>query len=176
MADEVRNDDEDPVENAVSGEVFDDDREDEEDVVDEDELGDEVVSDDEDEADEVEQADEEEADVEDDAPPAKPARPEEDDDEDDEDSDDVEEDLAAILKDRIAADDEDDDDEDEEEGARAVDRQDSAGRVPPRSAEEFSCDECFLLVRRSQFSVRRTDCPGGLDGADCPVKRQLGLA
>jgi len=56
------------------------------------------------------------------------------------------------------------------------DRTEGGDRVAPRAAEEFSCSECFLLVRRSQFSTKRTDCPGGLDGADCPVKHQLGLA
>ncbi|MCB0958314.1 MAG: DUF4193 family protein, partial [Acidimicrobiales bacterium] len=55
------------------------------------------------------------------------------------------------------------------------DRTEGGDRVAPRAAEEFSCNECFLLVRRSQFSAKRTDCPGGLDGDDCPVKRQLGL-
>jgi len=74
----------------------------------------------------------------------------------------------------------DEDDEDEEEeappaSAKGHDRTDGGDRVAPRAAEEFPCNECFLLVRRSQFSAKRTDCPGGLDGEDCPVKRQLGL-
>lgn len=45
--------------------------------------------------------------------------------------------------------------------------------MAPRAAEEFSCPECFLLVRRSQFSAKRTDCPGGLDGEDCPMKQRF---
>jgi hypothetical protein len=108
------------------------------------------------------------------APLPTKARAGEDDDEDEEeaDPDDVEEDLDTILRDRIAAGaDEDEEDEDE---APVDDRTEGGDRVAPRAAEEFSCGECFLLVRRSQFSTKRTDCPGGLDGADCPVKQQLG--
>ena len=96
-----------------------------------------------------------------------------DDDEDDEDEadpDDVEEDLDTILKDRIAAG--SDDDEDEEEGEIVVDDRSGEGDgVSPRRPEEVSCPECFLLVRRSQFTARRTDCPGGLDSPDCPMTR-----
>ena len=108
-------------------------------------------------------------------PPAK-GRSGDDDDEDDDDvdPDDVEEDLDTILKDRIAAGADDDDEDDEE--APVEDRSDGGDRIAPRAAEEFSCNECFLLVRRSQFSAKRTDCPGGLDGEDCPVKKELGLA
>ena len=90
----------------------------------------------------------------------------EDDDDDDVDPDDVEEDLDTILKDRIAAGADDDDEDDEE--APVDDRTDGGDRVAPRAAEEFSCNECFLLVRRSQFSAKRTDCPGGLDGDGLP--------
>ena len=50
------------------------------------------------------------------------------------------------------------------------DRADGGDRVAPRAAEELPCPECFLLVRASQFSAKRTDCPGGLDGEDCPMK------
>jgi len=99
-----------------------------------------------------------------------------DDDEDDDDEadpDDVEEDLDTILRDRIAAGADEAEDEDE---APVDDRSETGDRVAPRAAEEFSCPECFLLVRRSQFSAKRTDCPGGLDGADCPVKKQLSPA
>lgn len=100
------------------------------------------------------------------------AKADEDDDEDDEaDPDDVEEDLDTILRDRIAAGADDDDDDEEEV---VVDQPEGGDRVAPRNAEEFSCPECFLLVRRSQFSTRRTDCPGGLDGADCPMKQRFG--
>jgi hypothetical protein len=96
------------------------------------------------------------------------------DDDDDVDPDDVEEDLDTILKDRIAAGADDEDEDDEE--APVDDRAEGGDRVAPRAAEEFSCNECFLLVRRSQFSAKRTDCPGGLDGDDCPVKRELALS
>jgi hypothetical protein len=105
--------------------------------------------------------------------PTKARSDDDEDDEDDVDPDDVEEDLDTILRDRIAAGADEDDDDDEE--APVDDRSDGGDRVAPRAAEEFSCTECFLLVRRSQFSAKRTDCPGGLDGEDCPVKQQLGM-
>ena len=92
---------------------------------------------------------------------------EEEDDEDEADPDDVEEDLDTILRDRIAAGADEDDEDDEDV---PVDQPEGGDRVAPRAAEEHSCPECFLLVRRSQFSVKRTDCPGGLDGEDCPMK------
>jgi len=106
-----------------------------------------------------------------DAPPPPPRAPAGDDEDDDDevvDPDDVEEDLDTILRDRIAAG-TDADEEDEEAGPE--DRNGTGDRVSPRKPEEVSCPECFLLVRRSQFSTRRADCPGGLDGADCPMMR-----
>lgn len=113
--------------------------------------------------------DEEEADDEDAKAKAKGEDVAEDDDEAD--PDDVEEDLDTILRDRIAAGaDEDDEDEDEEEDASDQPKRNDG---PAKPAEEFSCPECFLMVRRSQFSVRRTDCPGGLDGEDCPMKQRF---
>lgn len=133
-------------------------------------LGDDVVADDDLVAAVVDDEDEDEPVP---APVKGRAGDDEDDDEDDVDPDDVEEDLDTILRDRIAAGADDDDEDDEE--APVDDRSDTGDRVAPRAAEEFSCNECFLLVRRSQFSAKRTDCPGGLDGADCPVKQQLGL-
>ena len=93
------------------------------------------------------------------------------DDEDEADPDDVEEDLDTILRDRITAGAEDDDEDDEE--ALVDVRSEGGDRVAPRAAEEFSCPECFLLVRSSQFSSKRTDCPGGLDGEDCPMMKQF---
>ena len=83
------------------------------------------------------------------------------------DPDDVEEDLDTILRDRITA---GTDEEDEDEEAPVDDRTEAGDRVAPRAAEEHSCPACFLLVRRSQFSSKRTDCPGGFDGDDCPMK------
>lgn len=173
MADEEVIDD-DPVE---AGDSLDEDPEEDEELVevDDEELGDVLVADLDTDVVEVEGA--EEADEEEEVDPPVPAAKAADDEEEDEeeDSDDVEEDLSVILKERIAAGADDDEDE-EEEGVIVDDRSETGDKVPPRSVEEFSCNECFLLVRRSQFSARRTDCPGGLDGADCPVKRQLGLA
>lgn len=158
---EVEEDD-DLIDDVIDDELDGDDLEDDEDDVPDEELVASVVDD-------VEDAEEE-------APPV-PAKgragDEEDDDDDDVDPDDVEEDLDTILKDRIAAG-ADEDDEDDEEAP--IEEGPGGDRVAPRAAEEFSCNECFLLVRRSQFSAKRTDCPGGLDGEDCPVKRELGLA
>lgn len=114
--------------------------------------------------------DEEEEEEEAPAPAKARGRDEEDDDDDDVDPDDVEEDLDTILRDRIAAGAEDDEEEEEDV---VVDTADGSDRVPPRAAEEHSCPECFLLVRRSQFSAKRSDCPGGLDGEDCPMKQQF---
>jgi hypothetical protein len=53
------------------------------------------------------------------------------------------------------------------------DRAEGGDRVAPRAAEEHACPTCFLLVRRSQFSTKRTDCPGGFDGEDCPMKARF---
>ena len=95
-----------------------------------------------------------EDDDDDDVPP--PA----DDDDDDEEvhPSDVEADLEEILRDRIAA--SDDDEEDEEE--------DPAGPVrtvsvvaPPRS-DEWTCNQCFLIVSMTQFGSRANPvCPSG---------------
>ena len=101
-------------------------------------------------------------------PSGRPAADDDDDDEDVVDPDDVEEDLDTILRDRIAA---GTDAEEEEEEVGTEDRTETGDRVSPRRPEEVSCPECFLLVRRSQFSTRRADCPGGLDGADCPMMK-----
>jgi hypothetical protein len=104
------------------------------------------------------------------AVPAKGRAEDDEDDDDEADPDDVEEDLDTILRDRIAA---GADDEDEDEDEIVADQPEGTDRVAPRAAEEFSCPECFLLVRRSQFSAKRTDCPGGLDGEDCPMKQRF---
>ena len=95
-----------------------------------------------------------EDDDDDDVPP-----PADDDDDDDEEvhPSDVEADLEEILRDRIAA---SDDDEDEEE--------DPAGQVktvsvvaPPRS-DEWTCNQCFLIVSVTQFGSRSNPvCPSG---------------
>lgn len=96
----------------------------------------------------------------------------EDDDEDDPHPDDVEEDLDTILRDRIASGTDEEEDEDEE--VVTDDRSETGDRVSPRRPEEVSCPECFLLVRSSQFSGRRADCPGGLDVGDCPMPAVFG--
>lgn len=93
----------------------------------------------------------------------KPAGEDDDDDDDELNPDDVEADLDAILKDRIAAG--NDDDEDEEED----DRPDAEGgeRVAAKSAEEFTCATCFMIVHPRQFGrAGSLSCPEGYD--PCP--------
>src|SRR4029453_13080852 len=79
--------------------------------------------------------------------PPRPERPTTgDDDEDDDDvvdPNDVEEDLATILRDPIAA---GTDAEEEDEEVGTEDRTETGDRVSPRKPEEVSCSECFLLV------------------------------
>lgn len=119
----------------------------------------------------TDEVDSDEAEEEDDDEDAKDKPKGEDvaEDDDEADPDDVEEDLDTILRDRIAAGADEDDEEDEDDGSEQPKRTDG----PAKPAEEFSCPECFLMVRRSQFSARRTDCPGGLDGEDCPMKQRF---
>ena len=115
-------------------------------------AADEAGRDDED-APALEDEDDDDDDDDDDVPP--PA----DDDDDDEEvhPSDVEADLEEILRDRIAA---SDDDEDEEE--------DAAGQLntvsvvgPPRS-DEWTCNQCFLIVSMTQFGLRTEPvCPSG---------------
>lgn len=85
------------------------------------------------------------------------------DDEDDEEDlvapDDVEEDLAEILQDRLAAEEEP---ADEEEPAEWDDRTGSEDALQPKRADEILCSSCFLLVRKSAPT-----CPVGDDA--CPV-------
>lgn len=139
------------------------------------ELGDDV--DDEAVEDEAVDADAEEGDKADEdeagdgkAKTAKGDAEDEEDDDDEADPDDVEEDLDTILRDRIAAGADDDEDEEDDEGTDQPKRTQTTAN---HTTEEFSCPECFLMVRRSQFSARRTDCPGGLDGEDCPMKQRF---
>lgn len=84
-----------------------------------------------------------------------------DDDEDDDDMvapDDVEEDLAEILKDRLASeqapDDEDDQAEPDEKGGEDA--------LQPKRADEVLCKSCFMLVRKNA-----PVCPMGDDA--CPT-------
>ena len=82
-----------------------------------------------------------------------------DDDDDDEEvhPSDVEADLEEILRDRIAA---SDDDEDEEKDAAGPVRTVSVV-APPRS-DEWTCNQCFLIVSMTQFGLRANPvCPSG---------------
>ena len=94
----------------------------------------------------------------------KPASEDDEDDDEDLNPDDVEADLDAILKDRIAA---GTDEDDEDEGAE--DRTDAEGgeRVAAKSAEEFTCSTCFMIVHPRQFGrAGHLVCPEGYD--PCP--------
>lgn len=109
-----------------------------------------------------------EEDDEDEAPPTarrKAATDEDEDEEEDVDPDDVEADLDAILKDRIAAG--TDDDEDEEETPEDRNDPDVTERVAAKSAEEFTCSSCFMIVHPRQFGrLGHLQCPEGYD--PCP--------
>jgi len=97
----------------------------------------------------------------DDVPSAKTKRTsdDDDDDDDDEDPDDVEADLDTILKDRIAAGDDDEDDDDLEEPGT-----ESGERVAAKTADEFTCPTCFLIVHPRQFGrTGALTCPEGYD-------------
>jgi hypothetical protein len=84
-----------------------------------------------------------------------------DDDDDDDDMvapDDVEEDLASILKDRLAS---EDLPAEEDEVVETEDRN-ADDALQPKKADEVQCTNCFLLVRNSAPS-----CPMGDD--TCPL-------
>ncbi len=101
-------------------------------------------------------------DEEEDVPTARRKRPSDVDEDEDEDvdPDDVEADLDAILKDRIAAS-SDDDEEDEEQVDTGPDA-DGTERVAAKTAEEFTCDTCFLIVHPRQFGRKgHLVCPEG---------------
>ena len=93
-----------------------------------------------------------------------PARPTTDDD-DEEDDDDVEADLDAILKDRIAAGDDEDEDEEEEEKPKQAPA--PIGDITPKRSDEWTCEQCFFIVSRSQFGPKDNPrCPQGEE--PCP--------
>ena len=157
---------------ALAERNMDDDELLEEDTDDEESLEDEGALDDdlEDDLEEVDLGDDDDAEVAveededdavDDVPAAKAKRASDDEDEDDEDvdPDDVEADLDTILKDRIAAgDDDEDEDEIEEPGAE------SGERVAAKTADEFTCPTCFLIVHPRQFGrPGALTCPEGYD-------------
>lgn len=118
--------------------------------------------------------DDEEEEEEEDVPRAR--RVADDDDDDEElDPDDVEADLDAILKDRIAA------GTDEEDDEPADERTDVEGpeRVAAKTAEEFTCTGCFMIVHPRQFGrAGHLTCPEGYD--PCPsidvVEKRLARA
>ncbi len=68
----------------------------------------------------------------------------------------MEADLEEILRDRIAASDDDEDDEDNASG------QPKTVSVAPPRPDEWTCNQCFLIVSMTQFGSR-TDpaCPSG---------------
>ena len=112
----------------------------------------EAVSDDDAEADsEDEDEDEDDDDV--------PLPAEDDDDDEEVHPSDVEADLEEILRDRIAASD-DDDEEDEEEEAPGPAK--AAPSVAPPRSDEWTCNQCFLIVSMTQFGSRESPvCPSG---------------
>lgn len=85
------------------------------------------------------------------------------DDEDDEDDmvapDDVEEDLAEILKDRLAS---EDLPAEEDEVPETDDRGAGEDTLQPKRADETLCSSCFMLVRKNA-----PVCPMGDD--ECPI-------
>lgn len=88
-------------------------------------------------------------------------------DDDDEDDDDVEADLDEILRERIAAND-DDDDETPIQDAR------KKANVAPKRSDEWTCNQCFLIVSSSQFGTKDDPrCPSGEDPC-VSLKRALG--
>ena len=83
--------------------------------------------------------------------------PAEDDDDEEVHPSDVEADLEEILRDRIAASDDDEEDEDEAPGPAKA----APSVAPPRS-DEWTCNQCFLIVSMTQFGSRESPvCPSG---------------
>ena len=108
------------------------------------------VGDDDDEA----ELDEEDEDEDDDDVPL----PAEDDDDEDVHPSDVEADLEEILRDRIAASDDDEEDEEEETPGQAK----AVPSVAPPRSDEWTCNQCFLIVSMTQFGSRANPvCPSG---------------
>jgi hypothetical protein len=76
--------------------------------------------------------------------------------------DDVEEDLAAILKDRLTAEEIPDEDD---EVVEVDDRTGSDETLQPKRADEVLCNACFMLVRPTA-----PVCPMGDDA--CPTVKK----
>ncbi len=109
--------------------------------------------DDSDDDDEAESEEEDEDEDDDDVP-----LPADDDDDEEVHPSDVEADLEEILRDRIAA--SDDDEEDEEEEAPGQTK--AAPSVAPQRSDEWTCNQCFLIVSMTQFGSRANPvCPSG---------------
>ena len=90
------------------------------------------------------------------------------DDDDDEEAhpSDVEADLEEILRDRIAASDDDEGDEEENPSGQSK----TVSVAPPRS-DEWTCNQCFLIVSVTQFGSRADPvCPSGEEPCES-VKR-----
>ena len=84
--------------------------------------------------------------------------PAEDDDDEDVHPSDVEADLEEILRDRIAASDDDEEDEEEEAPGQAK----AVPSVAPPRSDEWTCNQCFLIVSMTQFGSRANPvCPSG---------------
>ena len=84
--------------------------------------------------------------------------PAEDDDDEEVHPSDVEADLEEILRDRIAASDDDEEDEEEEAPGPAK----AAPSVAPPRSDEWTCNQCFLIVSMTQFGSRESPvCPSG---------------
>lgn len=104
-------------------------------------------------------ADEEDDDDEDDEKAAPKAKSDDDDDDDEPDPDDIEEDLDAILKDRLSAGDDEDEEDEEDEAGQVVKKPDPAvqGDVAPKQEGEWTCMNCFLIVTKAAASA--STCP-----------------
>ncbi len=133
-------------------EEIDLDGEDDLDILD-DELGDDIVDDD----------DSLDDDDDDDSLGSTIARKKGSDDDDDDDDmvapDDVEEDLAEILKDRLAS---EELPAEEDEVPETDERSTGEDTLQPKRADETLCGSCFMLVKKNA-----TICPMGDD--ECPV-------
>lgn len=144
-----------------------DDIEDGELELDADELlddGDDLIDGDDELLDDADEDDADEDDLDDDdldSAPSRPAARRGDDDDDEDDMvapDDVEEDLAEILKDRLASENTEPDDE----VVEVEDRSSGDDALQPKRADEVLCSSCFLLVRQGAPT-----CPVGDDS--CPI-------
>lgn len=130
-------------------EEIDLDGEDDLDILD-DELEDDLVDDD-----DLEETDDDTLGT----PVVRKAKDDEDDDDDMVAPDDVEEDLAEILKDRLAS---EDLPAEEDEVPEADDRSGGEDTLQPKRADETLCTSCFMLVRKNA-----PVCPMGDD--ECPI-------